>query len=75
MERAVPFILCFVAACWVLVIGHQTGWPVDLSRYSSVAGSLYIAYTVATLSVIVGGTASLMLLKKRERGSGSRGID
>ena len=58
-----PFILfaiCFVVACWILVLGHQLELGgINLARYPNLSGSLVIAYTVSGLSICVAVVAAI----------------
>ena len=46
------FVLLFVVACWIFVIGHQLGFSgFDPNRYAVLEGSLAIAYTVSAISL------------------------
>lgn len=49
----IVFVLMFVVACWIFVIGHQLGLNAfNPNRYPVLdGGSLAIAYTVAALSL------------------------
>ena len=60
-SSVVAFVILFILACWVLVIGHQMGYHAfDPSVYSVLEGALIIAYTVAAISLC--GVAAFLFL-------------
>lgn len=61
-----PWAICIVLACWVIVIAHLLGWSViDPERYGIWRASLYIAYPVAFMSAATVGAALLLAAFKK----------
>ena len=60
-NQVITWGLCFAAACWVIVIAHQVGWPaLDPVQYGFWRATLYIAYP--TVFVTTGALIAAILL-------------
>ena len=66
MQTGLGIVIAIIAACWLLVLGHQLGVEPfsDPDRYAVLKGSLAAAYVVAALSVCAVGILALALFKK-----------
>ena len=52
LSSILTFLLFFVVACWIFVIGHQLGFSgFNPNRYAVLGGTLAIAYTVSAISL------------------------
>ena len=66
-ESIILFGISFVAACWVIVIGHQLDWGTfNVERYPSIRGSLYLAYTVVAISASLLAAVIVLMFVKRD---------
>ena len=63
-ESIVPYGICFVVACWVIVIGHQLDW--EVFDIAFIRGSLYISYTVAAMSASLLAAVVVLMFMKRD---------
>ena len=66
MQASIGIVIAIIAACWLLVLGHQLGLEPfsDPDRYAALKGSLAAAYVVAALSVCALGILALAFFKK-----------
>ena len=66
MYAGILLALAFVAACWVLVVGHQLEWGIlaDPDQSTPVRVSMYIAYLGAALSFCMAVVVAVAALKK-----------
>ena len=65
-QIGILFALVFVAACWVLAVGHQLDWGLlnYADRSEVLQGFIALSYVVAGLSICVVVTALVASLKK-----------
>ena len=67
-QVGIALAVAFVATCWLLVVGHQLEWGVlsDPDQYSVLRASMFIAYTVAAVSVCALFLGILALFRKEQ---------
>ena len=64
-NQFVVWAISIVAACWIIVIAHQVGWPaIDPKEYGAWRAALYIAYP--TVFVTTGALVAAILLALNE---------
>ena len=67
MQGLILFALCVVAACWVLVVGHQLGWEaVDPTKNEFLEAAMAFSYVCvgASLSFVVAVTVTSLVRKE-----------
>ena len=66
MQTGIGMVVALVAACWLLVLGHQLGVEPfsNPDQYAVLKGSMAFAYVVAALSVCAVGILALSFFKK-----------